>query len=123
MKIIDSGHIYELASFDGTKSNILTFVKRIGDNFPGNKFAFPGTISQEVLRALLERQKYVNAQMAFPENIIVIQNLRQALWQLEARAKRVRNEYMQRTVNEIEMFIPCEYCGHIDCTLTEHKIK
>ena len=36
MKVIDPGHSYRLDSFDGDRSIELHFVKRKGENYPGN---------------------------------------------------------------------------------------
>jgi hypothetical protein len=54
--VIDPGHEYELASLDGEKAVRLTFVKRIGARYPGNKGpSYSGTNCQEVLRVLIDR--------------------------------------------------------------------
>ena len=37
MKVLDPGHKYELAVLDGDLPVILTYAKRIGDKYPGNK--------------------------------------------------------------------------------------
>lgn len=60
MTVIDPGHEYLMDSLDGEQTNRLVFVKRQGVKYPGNVGAHPGTTMQEVLRALLERLKYVN---------------------------------------------------------------
>jgi hypothetical protein len=62
MKVIDEDHKFDLATLDGYEPIRLTFVKRNNppDKYPGNKDAYPGTTTQEVLRALINRSLYVN---------------------------------------------------------------
>jgi hypothetical protein len=67
MRVMDPGHWYELALLDALPNRLgletLRFVKRVGDKFPGNQLpAYAGTTTQEVLRALIDRTKYVDAQ-------------------------------------------------------------
>lgn len=60
MKVIDPGHVYELAHLDGQHVERLVFVKREGDGYPGNFGHHEGTNLQEVLRALIDRVEYLN---------------------------------------------------------------
>ena len=62
MKVIDPGHKYELAHLDGNGHEVLTFVKREGDGYPGNIDHHAGTNLQEVFRAALDRVKYLDNQ-------------------------------------------------------------
>jgi hypothetical protein len=59
MKVLEAGHKYELLSLDGGEPQILTFVKREGEGYPGNVGHHPGTTLQEVLRAEIDRGMYV----------------------------------------------------------------
>ena len=115
MKVIDPGHEYELAHLDGDGSSRLVFVKREGDGYPGNVGHHEGTTMQEVLRALIDRAKYVNAQIPSAYTLAAIDCMRTAIEYFEVRAaKRHGREFISSTV-PIEERITCLKCGHIGC--------
>lgn len=124
MKVLDSGHTYELTHLDGLNQNgnYLCFVKRYdpqdSTKFPGNYNSYPGTTSQEVIRCLLDRARYVQNQKWCLENIVVIQCLRIALWSLEFRASRKHKKIYFKTLNYAEKSVMCPICGHTNC---KHK--
>jgi hypothetical protein len=128
MKIIDPGHHYSLdrLDFDETEDPVLLrFVKRIGDKFPGNTApAYDGTTTQEVLRVLIDRTKYVDAQSHWEENDLVLHHLRTALLWLEYRAAKARRdaEAMRLVWSDgsIEQQPTCSVCGHVRCDIKEH---
>ncbi len=125
MKVLDPGHLYALSHLDGEGTTLLRFVKRIGDNFPGNEPpGYEGTTSQEAIRALLERQDYVSKQKFCAENVVVVQHLREALRQLEVRAARVRGDEEARRAIEAaeqpELLPTCPTCGHAHCKQERH---
>ena len=123
-RFCDPGHLYLLTSFDGGKPIALTFVKRNDppEKYPGNVDAHPGTQSQEVLRALIERNIYVYNQTPCDETHTVIFLLRLSLFLLESR-------HMVRHGSEPELDCSigidnepfCPQCGHIMCYCTEGK--
>lgn len=118
MRVLDPGHKYGLSVLDGTREEVLTFVKREGANYPGNVGTYSGTTIQEVLRALIDRVKYVAAQQACTENGMTLDALRTALWSLERRAARVHGLELSLTIydiNDIELVTVCPRCGHITC--------
>lgn len=132
MKVLDRGHLYELDTLDRVdgpeeRCNQLRFVKRIGDKYPGNQApGYEGTTTQEVLRALIDRTNYVNAQEWHVENIDVVLALRHALLRLEERAAKVRGDFheLQAAFRRypaatIETLPTCDACGHIACS--KHK--
>lgn len=88
MKIIEPGHIYQLNTLDECQKegapppepNILKFVNRE----PGTEH--PGTQTQEVLRALIDRTMHCDNCMRWPGNDLIIYHLRMALVFHEARA-------------------------------------
>ena len=118
MRIIDPGHQYELTSFDGGEPQKLTFVKRNDppEKYPGNENAYPGTQTQEVLRALIQRSLYVNNQEPCEETQNVIVRLRRCLYDLEKRHARRHGSDFQTFVGlPIEEHPFCQDCGHIYC--------
>lgn len=122
MKVLDPGHRYELRHLDGSGSSVLQFVKRDGEGYPGNVGRCEGTNIQEVLRVLIDRIQYLNRQVHSEHNIIVIDELRGALIQLETRAAERHGRVLSLTsVHEIspENIPVCDKCGHIECV--SHK--
>lgn len=85
MKILERGHIYQLNSLDqqeGSPLNdiVLTFVNReLGTEHPG-------TQTQEVIRALIDRTRHCDNCLRWPGNDLIIWHLQQALVLHEARA-------------------------------------
>jgi hypothetical protein len=119
MKVLDPGHTYELATLDGGTTQELRFVKRMDPlqpwRFPGNTSAYPGTTLQNVLRACLERFRYLQGQIACPENYISILLLRTALWLLEFRAARRHGRTYFHGLSHAETTPMCPQCGHTEC--------
>lgn len=130
MKIIEPGHIYELDWLDGIPplecdisewdflTPTLVFVKREGDKYPGNTGHHPGTNIQEVVRALIDRVKYLDGQIEHPRNTFVLQHLRAVIYQLEMRAAQRHNRELKLSADEvfnIEIVETCKKCGHIGC--------
>ena len=103
METLDSGHSYLLTSFDGGAPIPLRFVKRNvpKEKYPGNDSAYPGTLMQEVLRALIERGEYVNNQFPCRQTEEVIGHFAQALWLLEQR--HAERHGLPDEINEIDL--------------------
>jgi hypothetical protein len=80
MKIIEPGHVYELNSLDGGTPETLTFVNREEGQ------EHPGTQTQEVLRALIDRTMHCDNCKRWDGNDKIIHHLRMALALHEARA-------------------------------------
>jgi hypothetical protein len=134
MKVLDPGHLYELTNLDtdqpGNRVERACFVKRIGDKYPGNKPpGWSGTITQEVLRALIDRTKYVDAQLdktiqvsqdGHAHNRAAIRGMRQALRAFEVRAAEERQDWAAVVAilqtPEIELTPTCTGCGHVMCS-------
>lgn len=124
MQVVDPGHIYDLTWLDldphdlGPIKGRLEFVKREGENYPGNGSSYPGTTTQEVLRALIDRIQYVDRQIPCMENVLILFHLRRAIYLLEERAaKRHGREFPKwKDIKEhIEIIPVCSKCGHIGC--------
>jgi hypothetical protein len=115
MKVLDPGHKYELDRLDGFGKEILTFVKREGALYPGNVGHYEGTNLQEVIRALIDRIKYLDGQIHDDMNSIAVSALRNALFCLESRAA-ARHGRKLSFLDPIELAAVCELCGHIGCS-------
>lgn len=121
MERIDEGHDYLLASFDGNWPQRLTFMKREGEGYPFNVGSHPGTNCQEVLRALIDRVKYLDRQIQCAANVSIIDHLRLALRDFELRAAHRHGRTLPLfELSEIELQPTCAGCGHIGCNGT-HK--
>jgi len=116
MKVIDPGHEYLLDSLDGELVQRLTFVKREGEKYPGNVGSHPGTTTQEVLRALIQRSEYVNGQIPCPETTLAIGLLQSALYLLESRAARCHGRILVADIGALASGASkCSDCGHVGC--------
>ncbi len=122
MRTLDPGHIFALDMLDiqadeRQSTEMLVFVKREGPRYPGNVSHFPGTNCQEVIRALIDRVKYLDSQNPDDRNPAILQRLREALWLFEARAA----ERYGRTLPPLDSFqaieeeAACPRCAHIRC--------
>ena len=122
MRILDPGHIYALDVLDidadeRQSTEMLLFVKRQGARYPGNRSHYPGTNCQEVIRALIDRVKYLESQEPDKHNPAILQHLREALWLFESRAA----ERYGRTLPPLDALAcieeepTCAACAHIRC--------
>lgn len=118
MKILDPGHDYlvDVYSPHGTETNFefgIGFVKKIGENFPGNEGAPKfGTNCQELLRVIIDRVKYLNKQKPSAHNRNIYQHLIAALAEFEIRAAHLKGQSFVPH-EDIEDMKPCKICGHI----------
>ena len=128
MKVIDPGHVYELAQLDGDSLPpiVLRFVKRVGLCYPGNeKPPYPGTNMQDVIRVLIDRLQHVKDQAhdlddqeSASTDWRCIKYLREVLWQLEERAARRHGRpwpCVGVDAPDVEHIATCGGCGHIGC--------
>lgn len=119
MKVLDSGHLYEVTILDGPcdhpEYHRLQFVKREGEGYPGNKGSYHGTTMQEVLRALVQRAQYVNKQIPCEETTEVIKLLKSANWLLEVRAAKRHGRVIDFDEFTALHASVCPKCGHVGC--------
>lgn len=96
MKIVEPGHVYDLATLDGDGTAVrLTFVNREEGT------EHPGTQCQEVLRALIDRVQHCQGRLAWPGNHEIVRHLRMALVLFESRAlvrKAEKGRFLPETV-------------------------
>jgi hypothetical protein len=125
MEITDPGHSYRLRLYwpdGGTSYTTLPihFIKKEGEKFPGNVGSYSGTLTQEVLRALIDRLLYVNNQKHSRYTSLAIAALRMAFYELEQRVRDERDQpVLDVDIDFIEHYAACNVCGHIIC-LTDH---
>lgn len=126
MKVLEPGHYYVLDNLDDDAAEVprnqvrLYFVKRLGEKFPGNTGnTGSGPISQEVIRALIDRTEYVDGQRKHHRNGFVLHHLREALRELEMRAAEERDDaaalFKIGMMEKPELAPACPRCGHIEC--------
>lgn len=116
MKILEAGHAYELNSLDGGEPQKLVFVKREGDNFPFNAGSHPGTNCQEVLRALIDRTRYLLLQKPCAETEAALGSLMTAMLLFEVRAARRHGRQLElSSLIELPCALTCSVCGHVGC--------
>ena len=117
MRVIDDGHLYSVPTLDGEGEVEIRFVKRVGPKYPGNKSpAYPGCISQDVIRVLIDRLRYVHRQEAWQHNEQAIECLRRALVLLEERAAQARGvDPPILPCDAPELATRCRGCGHTFC--------
>lgn len=116
MKVLDPGHYYSVNVYDGEDEQYIWFMHRIGEGYPGNQGEpYSGTNCQEVIRVLIDRVKYLNSQIPCEANIVIITNLREALWQFEQRAADRHGRQLPERPIEVEHIPTCVRCGHIHC--------
>lgn len=84
MRVVDDGHIYDLKELEGGWQRI-TFIKRSSGSIQYDE-EWPGLQTQEVLRALIDRTKYLYAVRPCDETADAIHFLRMALYSYELRA-------------------------------------
>ena len=103
MRIKEKGHIYLLDHIDGPGSETLTFVNRESGT------EHPGTQTQEVLRALIDRTMHCDNCLPTPLDSEIVYHLRMALVIHEARAL-IRKTQKGRI--EPENVATCSNDGH-----------
>ena len=98
MEVIDPGHIYHLKGLGGGDQT-LTFMKRSGGAIQYDE-EWPGLQVQEVLRALIDRSKYLHDVLPCNETADAVWNLQRALYMYEVRAARRKEEAVNREAPE-----------------------
>lgn len=124
MRVVVPGHAYLLDVLDSQEpaARPLIFVQRVGPHYPGNVAAHPGSTSQEVLRALIDRADYVNRQIPCLETELGRNAMATALALFEIRAARVKGRALAADAMASVLATPtCPSCGHVLCA--EHGGK
>jgi hypothetical protein len=106
MKVIDPGHVYECNQLGGGTQTI-TFIKRSSGAVTYEQ-EWAGLQTQEVLRALIDRTKFLNEILPCSETIEALYHLRMSLYWYEVRAYRRKSDKVNRTEFK-HKDTPCEY--------------
>src|SRR5258706_6846423 len=115
MRVLDDGHRFELASLDGdSATQVLQFVKREGKGYPGNVGRYPGTTSQQVLRALISRAIYVNAQIPCWQTRASIWLMALVIRLYEHRAAKRHGRAAPGSYDSV-YGETCSQCWHVNC--------
>ena len=118
MKVLDPGHRYAARHLDGPDEEIVTFVKREGENYPGNEGHHAGTNLQELCRIMIDRAHYLNRQNPCLETQEFIRLQRDSIRTLEIRAARMHDRPVPLSLRlqyDIENLPVCDFCGHVGC--------
>lgn len=116
MEVMDPGHKFLLQAYDNGEPQVLVFMKREGTGYPFNLGHHSGTNCQEVIRALIERVKYLQYQVACEKNEQIIKLLRECLRLFEERAAERRGQMLPELLREdVESLPTCPSCGHVGC--------
>lgn len=115
MIVIDPGHKYLCDSYDGDSPQMITFMKREGEGYPGNVGHHPGTNIQEVIRVIIDRFSYLQNQIPCWQNLMAISLLRHVIILLEDRAAIRHGRVLQPFSSTAENVPVCGTCGHIQC--------
>jgi hypothetical protein len=104
MEVLEEGHIYDLPHVgDPGYKQRLTFIRRSGGAIK-YRYEHPGTNTQEVLRALIDRTKYLDSIIPAVENADTLYHLRMALLGYEGRAYRRKMDKLNREAGEHHSF-------------------
>lgn len=124
MYILDAGHIFRLAGYDGGESQTLVFMKREGKKFPFNVGSYGGTNCQEVIRALISRCKYLQSQIPCAETESIIGLLETALLLFEVRAARTKERSIDiPSLSLLSSLRTCDICGHLQCECANDTLR
>lgn len=90
MKVLITGHLYELDSLEGTNPQQLQFIHKARLN-PEDPLSLTtiqdGTTNEEVIKALIDRLETMNKQLPNRDTSIAITHLEDALMRLERRTR------------------------------------
>lgn len=121
MRVVEPGHIYEVANADGDDEQRIVFVRRRdsdAERLPDDQ-GHEGILSQELLRVLINRTLYLNDEDPCTEDVEIVHKLRDCLKAYESRAAR-------RSIEKLSMperTDGCDICHHLLCFHDSGKIE
>lgn len=123
MKVIETGHVYDLKRLESKGYERLTFIKRSSGAIQYND-EHSGTNTQEVIRALIERTGYLHSVLPCDETADAIYYLRMALYCYEVRAYRRKQQKYNKHANLHESNEPNPHRdGYDDVPFSEFEIE
>lgn len=125
MKIVEPGHVYQLPHLESKGSERLTFIKRSSGAVDYSDAEHPGTNTQEVLRALIDRTKFLNDVLPCLETQDAVYHLRMVLYLYEVRAYRRKQAKLNKKAGQhIDDIEPNAWRdGYDDVPFTEYEIE
>jgi hypothetical protein len=113
MNVLTPGHIYEIHNVDSPTNSTqrIEFVQRRSDDAKLLEVYKEGILAQELLRVLIDRTLYLNAEAPCIEDIEIVEMLRTCLQKYETRAARRSIEKLSMP----EMQDVCSRCHHMLC--------
>jgi len=122
IQVIEPGHIYGLPHIGGQGQQFLVFLKRTPDGDGDH----PGTNTQSVIRAIIDRTEYMDTEVPAIENRDYAYHAEQMLYHsrmmilcYEGRAYRRKMDKLNRTQGEHHSFrerdkdLPFDHMGYI----------
>lgn len=110
MKVLEPGHVYELANLDSDGVQVLTFLRRSSPAIQ-HEFDHPGTNTQELIRVIIDLTKIVIDRTQFLDEVIpaienqdLIWHARMLLLGYEGRAYRRKQDKVNRGKDEHTSF-------------------
>jgi hypothetical protein len=95
MKVLDPGHLYEVPNLEAEGTQQIRFIKRNSDMVQRDE-EYAGTNTQEVIRVLIDRTKYLNTVGYCEETANAVSWLQMALYEYEARAWRRKQQKLNK---------------------------
>ncbi|MDD5705977.1 MAG: hypothetical protein PHR35_08635 [Kiritimatiellae bacterium] len=111
MKVLSSGHRYELASFEGrAPAQVLQFIEKRHNLAapPAFHTVVDGTTNEEVLAVLIDRMVYLQAKCPCRENVHAIEHMQMALGWLERRTTVRKTQGVEGTDKPHKCVCGCE---------------
>lgn len=124
MKTLDDGHDFEVPNLEAPGSQRITFIKRSSDMIRHPR-EYPGTNTQEVIRVLIARTKYLDGVGPCEETGNALQWLRMALYEYEARAWRRKQQRLNKGAapQADTDRVNAHRTGYRDVPFSEHRIE
>lgn len=125
MKILEPGHKYELEHLESEGKETLTFIRRSSGIVDYGDREHPGTNTQEVIRALIDRSLYLDWVLPCDETKDAVWHLRQALYCYEVRAWKRKQEKVNKMAGQhTHPNTPNVHRdGYDDVPFSEHEIE
>ena len=100
MKIITTGHVYELSNFNNPETTqTISFIHKEKNEAGELVTVNDGTTNEEVLHMMVDRLTFLDEKMESPHNVNAIHFLNEALNELNLRTADRMNRGVEGTIN------------------------